>query len=221
MVDLAGPNLLDMLAPATRKWLASLGRRESYSDGELIHSRGDAKPTMGIVIAGRARMVRIRHSGAESFVSLIYPGQHFGDILMSEHVPRTHSMIAVGKVMIDHYNAPAFDQIIARHDVLLVLYRIAGVRLGRALAMIDDLRTLPRVGHLAKLLLTLAPTADTQGNIACVQEDLAGLLGVSPMTLAKALSKLRREGLVETGYRRVRISNTKALRGWLRALEPD
>ena len=82
MVDLAGPSLLAMLTPPSRKWLATLGRRQTYRDGELIHSRGDANPTMGIVIEGQLRMVRMRHSGAESFVSLINPGQHFADVLM-------------------------------------------------------------------------------------------------------------------------------------------
>ena len=221
MVDLAGPSLLAMLTPPSRKWLATLGRRQTYRDGELIHSRGDANPTMGIVIEGRARMVRMRHSGAESFVSMINPGQHYADVLMFQRDARTHSAIAVGKVSIDHYDSAAFDQILARNDVLLALYQIAGARLVQALAMIDDLRTLPREVHLAKLLLALAPTADAQGKIASIQEDLAGLLGVSPMTLAKALGKLKRAGLIETGYRHVRILDPNALRVWLRGHEPD
>ena len=221
MVDLAGPNLLELLAPPSRQWLAALARREKYSDGELIHSRGDTDPAMGIVIGGRIRMVHMRQRGAVSFVSLLYPGQHFGDILMFDCEPRTHSVIAVGNTIIDHYDAKPFDLVMARPDVLAALYRAAGVRLGRALAMIDDLRTLPREGHLAKLLLALAPTADAHGKIACIQEDLAGILGVSPMTLAKALGKLKRERLVETGYRHVRITDIGALRAWLSALELD
>ena len=221
MVDLAGPNLLELLAPPSRKWLTTLARRERYTDGELIHARGDTDPTMCIVIEGRVRMIRMRQGGAESFVSQIYPGQHFADILMFDSTPRTHSAIAVGDTIIDHYDAKAFDLIMARPDVLAALYRITGVRLGRALSMVDDLRTLPREGHLAKLLLVLAPTADAQGKIACIQEDLAGILGVSPMTLAKALGKLKQARLVETGYRHIRITDIGALRAWLNALELD
>ena len=152
---------------------------------------------------------------------MIKPGQHFGDILMLESELRTHNAIAVGDVTIDHYDAAAFAQLMARNEVLVALYKIAGLRLGRALAMVDDLRTVPREGHLAKLLLSLAPTADAQGKIACVQEDLAGILGASPMTLAKALTKLRNDGLIETGYRYVRILDQRGLRRWLRALELD
>lgn len=221
MVDLAGPNLLELLAPPSRQWLSTLARREKYSDGKLVHSRGDTEPAMGIVIEGRVRMFRMRRQGAESFVSLIYPGQHYGDILMFDSEPRTHSLIAVGDTIIDHYDAKAFGLVTARPEVLLALYRVAGVRLGRALAMIDDLRTLPREGHLAKLFLALAPTADAQGKIDCIQEDLAGILGVTSMTLAKALGKLKREGLVETGYRHIRITDIGALRAWVSALELD
>ena len=104
MVDLAGPNLLELLAPPSRQWLSTLARREKYSDGKLVHSRGDTEPAMGIVIEGRVRMFRMRRQGAESFVSLIYPGQHYGDILMFDSDPRTHSLIAVGDTIIDHYD---------------------------------------------------------------------------------------------------------------------
>ena len=166
-------------------------------------------------------MFQLRRHGAESLVSLIYPGQHFGDILMFDSEPRTHSVVTVGDTIIDHYDAKAFGLVTAHPEVLLTLYRVAGVRLGRALAMIDDLRTLPREGHLAKLFLALAPTADAQGKIDCIQEDLAGILGVTSMTLAKALGKLKRVGLVETGYRHIRITDIGALRAWVSALELD
>lgn len=176
---------------------------------------------MCIVICGRVRLVRVRSNGAESFVSTINPGQHFADVLMLGREVRTHNAMAVGEVTIDHYDVAAFNQILTRNDVLLALYRITGLRMARALAMIDDLRTLPREAHLAKLLVTLAPTADSSGKIACVQEDLAGILGVSSMTLAKALATLKRAGLIETGYRYVRICDAKALRAWLRQHESE
>ena len=38
---------------------------------------------------------------------------------------------------------------------------------------------------------------------------------------AKSLALLKREGLVETGYRQIRVPDRARLRRWLSAQEPD
>lgn len=221
MVNLSGPVLLDLLTPATRAWMETLGKRRDYADGELVHARGDAEPSMDVVISGSIKLVRLRQDGSQSFVSRIGPGQHVADILMLERQSRTHNAVASGAVTIDHYDWKAFEQLIARTEILLALYRIAGIRLNAAIAMVDDLRTLSREAHLAKLLLTVTSSKGTGDAVGVVQEDLAAVLGVSAMTLAKSLALLKREGLVETGYRQIRVPDRARLRRWLSAQEPD
>jgi CRP/FNR family transcriptional regulator, cyclic AMP receptor protein len=221
LVDLSGPVLLDLLTPPTRAWMASLARRREYADGELVHARGDAMPTMEVVISGSMKLVRLRQDGSLSFVTMVGPGQHVADVLMLGSEPRTHNAVAVGTVTIDHYDHDAFQELVARPEVLLALYRIAGIRLNAAIAMIDDLRTLSREAHLAKLLLTFTSGSAADQAIGVVQEDLASILGISAMTLAKSLALFKSEGLIETGYRQVRVTDRKRLRQWLAAHEPD
>jgi CRP/FNR family transcriptional regulator, cyclic AMP receptor protein len=221
LVDLSGPSLLDLLTPSTREWMAGLARRREYADGELVHARGDREASMYVVVRGAIRLVRIRRDGSQSFISKIGPGQHVADILLLANLPRTHTALAVGAVTIDHYDRAAFDQLIERHEVLLALYRIAGTRLGAALTMVDDLRTLSREAHLAKLLLAVTSNAKTGDALGVVQEDLASILGVSAMTVAKSLALLKGLGLIETGYRQVRVPDRARLRQWLAAQEPD
>jgi CRP/FNR family cyclic AMP-dependent transcriptional regulator len=74
---------------------------------------------------------------------------------------------------------------------------------------------------LAKLLLTLTSNAAAGDAVGVVQEDLASILGVSAMTLAKSLARLKREGLIETGYRQVRVPDRARLKRWLASQEPD
>ncbi len=221
MVNLSGPVLLDLIAPATRAWMAALARRRDYADGEQLHARGDRNPTMDVVISGSIRLVRLRQDGSQSFVTMIGPGQHVADILMLGREPRTHNVVASGGATVDHYDLEAFEQLIAQPEVLLALYRVAGIRLNAAIAMVDDLRTLSREAHLAKLLLTLTSNTAAGDAVEAVQEDLASILGVSAMTLAKSLALLKREGLIETGYRQVRVSDRKRLKQWLATQEPD
>lgn len=221
MISLAGHALLDLLSEPDRNWLASVGVRRSYDDGEMIHHRGDGDTSMCVVIAGEVRLTRLHASGTQTLVSLIVPGQHFGDVLFHTQRQRTHNALAVGRVQIDHYDEPAYRRVLDNPAVLRALHQINAMRLTRALAMLDDIRGLSTEAHLAKILLALGAEDQSGGGIDCVQEDLAGLLGTSVMTLSKSLATLKREGLIETGYRTIRIIDRKRMSAWLAAHSPE
>lgn len=216
MIALAGEVLLNLLSPPARAWLARLGHRRSYADGELIHNRGDNAQAMGIVIKGQVKLVRLLANGSHTFVSMIREGQHYGDIVMLGQRRRSHDAVAVGDVEVDHYDGVAFDQILANHEVVRALYRVTALRLSGSIAMSDDLRSLPRDVHLAKILLSIWQREGGRTVFASTQEDLASLLGTSVMSLSKHLARLKRAGLIETGYRLVRIVDPDMLRAWLR-----
>ena len=42
------------------------------------------------------------------------------------------------------------------------------------------------------------------------------MVGVTTMTLSKSLARLRDEGLIETGYRKIRVTNSEVLKAWLK-----
>lgn len=221
MVDLAGPSLLEAVSPQTGEWMASLARRCSYGDGEYIHVRGDTNTTMDVVIEGQIRLVRLRPDGTETIATTINPGQHMADTLMLGNFHRSHTAIAVGNTVIDHYSKAAFAQLTQNNEVLLALYRIAAFRLAMAISTADDLRSLSRHTHLGKMLYAISAKAGSGEWFDIVQEDLASLLGVSAMTIAKSLSKLKQEGLIETGYRKIRVLDRSALKVWVDREQAD
>jgi CRP-like cAMP-binding protein len=214
MPDLAGPSLLAILSSPDREWLAKQGRRRAFADGAVVHERGDPDPEMAIVISGKVRLVRLRYNGQEGMMTSVGPGQHFADVLMFGRRTRTHRGIAVGATELDLYDQAAFDRILERPQIVHALYRVTAARLLGAIAMLDDVRSLAPEAHLAKLLLHLQGRSTGEW-IACVQDDLAGLLGVTTMTVAKSLRVLREDGLIETGYRRVKVLDPARLRAWL------
>lgn len=221
MVDLAGPALLKAVSPETGAWMAGLARRCNYADGEFLHVRGDTNTTMDVVIEGQIRLVRLRPDGTETIATTINPGQHIADIVMLGDFHRSHTAVAVGRAVVDHYNKAAFAQLIENHEVLLALYKIACFRLAMTISTVDDLRSLSREAHLGKVLYAVSAKAGCGEWFDIVQEDLASLLGVSAMTIAKSLTKLKKEGLIETGYRKIRVPNRKALKAWVDREQAD
>lgn len=221
MVGATDLNLLNMLSQEACDWLARRGTRLAYRDGELIHSRGDRNAQMGIVIAGAVRLGRLRKDGGRTFTGLVTAGQHFGDVLMAQDRPRTHDAIAAGSTEIDYYDRKRFMEILDNLEILRALYLITAGRLGQTMAMHEDLRGLSREAHLAKILLQQWAQGGKKKALSVIQDDLAALIGVTPMTLSKGIAKLKRTGLIETGYRQIRILDPIGLKAWLQERSGD
>lgn len=217
MSAISGEVLFDLLSPEAREWMASQGKRRSYEDGSFIHNRGDEQPAMGVVIQGKVRLFQLRPNGAQTFVSMVRPGSHYGDIILFMGKRRTHHAVAVGQTVVDHYCPVAFAKLLKNIDIVQALYRITAGRLGQSMAMSDDLRVLPRDVHVGKILLGQWRRRGDSDWIAMVQEDLAGLVGITTMTLSKSLARLRSAGLIETGYRKIRVCDAEALKAWIKS----
>ena len=209
--------LFDLLSPQSREWLASQGQRKTYEDGSFVHSRGDSDAAMGVVISGQVRLFQLRPNGTHTFVSMVLPGAHYGDILLFAGKQRTHDAVAIGPTVVDHYGPAAFAKLLEQPEIIRALYKITAIRLGRSMAMSDDLRVLPRDAHLAKILLNQWRLRGDSDWISAIQEDLAGMVGVTTMTLSKSLAQLRDAGLIETGYRKIKLLDPDALKVWLKA----
>ncbi len=221
MSDFGIPALTGLLAPEELAWLASLGKRQSYADGETIHEQGNPNPGMGIVVSGQMKMIKHRANGQIILETMLYPGQLYGDIPTLFQTRHTHGAIAVGETVIDYYPGPEFRQLLEHPGILRALYQVICFRHFRAIELLDDMRLLPTEVRLAKLLAGMLSKADATGRIECLQEDLANLIGVTSVTLAKAFSALKREQLVETGYRHVRVPDPDSLRLWLAERDPQ
>lgn len=195
--------------------MAGVAQRRQYADGEFIHMRGDNPATMGLVISGHIRIGRVNADGSQIYVGKLGPGQHYGDAAHISGSKRLHDAVAVGAVEIDHFDAEAFERLLGNPEVLLALYKVTANSLTGAMAMSDDLRSMKPEAHLAKILLQQSARNNDAGIIKILQEELAAILGVSTMTLGKAISKLRKLGLIETGYGKIRIIDRATMREWL------
>jgi CRP-like cAMP-binding protein len=215
MTDFGVSALLDLLTDEEAEILFSLARRQAYADGETIHEQGDPSGGMSIVIAGQVKLVKRQPNGSQVLLATVNPGQNYGEVAGYPFIGRTHTSIAVGETVIDDISPTDFQTLLEHPGILRHLYDIAIYRLGHAVEMLDDMRALRMEARLAKLLLGMIGQKDTSSRIECLQEDLANVLGVSGMTLAKALAVLREAGLVTTGYRQILVPDVSRLRQWV------
>lgn len=210
------PSFMESLPPRLRDQIAGAGTHMRYGDGELIHSRGDAKPGVSIVVSGAVQMGVHGADGAFVITSYLGAGQHFGEFTIFAGLPRTHDAIASGPAVVNQIKAEAFARLYdSEPEISRVLLSTTLIRLHGLLEIMDALRRLPMRERTAKILLVLMQTAGGSERFECRQSDLAFTLGVSRTSLSTALRQLGQLGLIETGYGEIRLPDPDRLRAWV------
>ena len=219
MADLLefGTTPFDELLPARlRELIANLSVTREYSDGELVHGRGDNKPGLSIVRTGAVRMCNFGADGTAVTTAVLGPGQVFGEFTLLTDLPRTHDAIAVGTTAVDQLSRPAFDRAVRREPELIrILAASTADRLHAVLELLDDFRRLPLPVLTAKVLLGMSSAPTTKAAVECTQSDLSTTLGVSRVSIGKVLKTLQSEGLIEQQYGRIEIPSRSRLESWI------
>lgn len=203
-----------MLSADEMALITSRATRRKYRDGEIVHERGDDRPALGVVVAGKIKLTYPCRDGQENFSGLIHTGQNFGDAVLLHSGRRSHRAVAIGETIIDHLDRQVFEDLLDHPAILRAFYRVATFRLKVVLDMLDDMRTLTPEVRLAKLIVYMHASHGSE-RLDFLQEDFAGMLGVSSVTLAKSLRQLEQRGLVEAGYRHIRVVDPPALIRWV------
>lgn len=214
--DLGAPRLSERLCAADIDYLRQLGTRGEYRDGQLVHSRGDATDSVGLVLKGAVQVGRRRRDGRQIIVHVAGEGDVFGPLMdAGEHMIRTHDAVAVGDTEIAHLEQSVVEgAFAARPSIMRGFLSIYSARVRLLAQLHDDARLLPPVVRVGKLLLQLA-AAEAGPLIQCRQEELMRVLGVSSVTLSAALKSLVTEGWIATGYRSIRIVDHAGLSAWV------
>lgn len=208
--------LRDYLPDAVYREACARAQRKKFSAGKSLHARGDGSPRLCIVADGAVRLGRVRPDGSFNLVSVLGPGGHFGDVGL-QRAAYTHDGYALGDCEILVIDAVTLENLL-RHQpgFALGLWRCNTARLNALLELYDDARTLGVAARLAKVIYVHMGRGEISNGVACRQRDLAELIGVSEVSIGNALKELEAAGLVEPGYRCVKVPDKAALKAWLR-----
>ncbi|MEO1151786.1 MAG: Crp/Fnr family transcriptional regulator [Pseudomonadota bacterium] len=214
-LDFRVGTLLDYLPEQTYRAVCEKAHRKTFSDGNMLHLRGDRSPRLCIVANGTVRLGRFHPDGSFNLVTELGVGGHFGDIGL-QHAAYTHDGIAVGDCEIYVIEADVLDELLrSQPGFALGIWRCNTARLNAVLELYDDALTLGVTARLAKVIHIHVGCGALADGVACRQRDFAELLGVTEVSIGNALKDLEKAGLVETGYRCVRVPDTAKLEAWL------
>jgi CRP/FNR family cyclic AMP-dependent transcriptional regulator len=196
--------------------LSEAGHPRRYARHARVFCEGDHSDFVLVVVEGRLKLVVTTVEGGESVLGIRGPGALVGELAAFHRGPRMATAVALEPLVTRVVAADEFRALVA--DQPEVGLELIGVLIGR-LREADRRRlefgnydTLSRVARLLGDLATdQASSASDPREVRLSQAEVAGLVGASRESVARALGLLRTRGLVTTGRGTIMILDSDAL----------
>jgi len=205
---------------AQREALLGAAELTHWRRGAMLFRQGDPVTVAGSGLYGLARgMVKastLRHDGREAILSVIEPGNWFGELSLIDGSPRTHDATALTALDLLVVPQEAFAELMQDVVFANAMTALLAARVRFLYALMEDATLRDLRARVARRLCTLARGDATQSpqardRVMLSQEALAMMLGVTRQTLSGELNALAREGMISLGYGKIEIMSFDAL----------
>lgn len=205
---LARVPLFSGVEPATLELLAHSLQRRAVRAGKPIFRQDDPGSSLFVIDTGVVKVQRTSPEGKEVILTILGPGDFFGELALLDGEPRSADAIAKEDCTL---------LVLERDDFLAFLDREPGVatrllaalsrRLRRTDQLVQDAAFLDVPARLARALLHLADSPEASRGLT--QSELAAMVGASRESVNRWLQFYRRRGIIDSAT------------GSIRVLEPD
>ena len=181
---------------------------------------GDPSDHVLLITAGQVKISAAQEAGGETVLAVRGPDDLVGELSAIDHEPRSATATAVTAVEAVVVTANAFRAVLSEHpDAALNLLRTVIARLRAADRQRVEFGSQATLARLARRLVELTeahghrqPDGAVVIDLPMTQEELAGWVGSSRESVARALRALRAAGVVATARRGVTVLDENQLR---------
>ena len=182
------------------RMLVTVVTRRSAPRASLIMAAGDPTDSLYIVISGRLKVMMGDAEGKEVILSIIGPGEFFGEMGLIDDSPRSASVVAIEPCELLSLSRRDFKKCMAENfemtqNVMRGLVR----RLREADRKIGSLALLDVYGRVARLLLDMAENVDGEKIVTkrLPKQDIAKMIGASREMVSRVMKDLQTGGYIE------------------------
>lgn len=199
-----------------RRRLLDHGRSRPFVKGELIQQRGDTGREFWHIQSGSVQIGRYSVDGKLNIFAVLGPGESFGEQAFLGEFPRMVDAIAGSDTILIRIGEAELQAAIASDArVARILLKAMAHMVQQAFDLIEAGRNLSTVERVTQALLRLCDDGAHDCMVDVTQQELADLVGVSRVSLGKALTRLEAVGLIERCYGRINVRDRNALDGSL------
>jgi CRP/FNR family transcriptional regulator, cyclic AMP receptor protein len=197
--------------------LADGSRLRQLDRGEVLLLEGSVPTSLYVVVDGLLRVFVTSLDGTEPTLTIMFPGDHVGELGVLHNTPRSASVGAMRATTLVEVPGTVFHAAY-RNDgaISRVIVEHLANRLRQTSTRLCDLTLLDLGARLAKHLLDgMVVTPDEASpfvNLAITQAELGQLIGGARQTINQLLAELEAEGIVTVVGRRVEVLDVARLR---------
>jgi CRP/FNR family cyclic AMP-dependent transcriptional regulator len=183
------------------RMLVTVVSRRSAPRGSVIMAAGDQIDSLYIVISGRLKVMMSDADGKEVILSLIGPGEFFGEMGLIDDSPRSASVVAIEPCELIAITKREFNKCLADNfEMAMGVMRGLVRRLREADRKIGSLALLDVYGRVARLLLDMSEEVNGQRVVTkrLPKQDIAKMIGASREMVSRVMKDLQMGGYIET-----------------------
>src|SRR5213592_913932 len=182
------------------RMLTTMVTRKSVSRSTTVMAGGDATDSLYIVLSGRLKVMMSDSEGKEVILSILGPGEFFGEMGLIDDEPRSASVVTIEACELLSITKRDFKRCLAENfEMAMAVMRGLVKRLREADRKIGSLALMDVYGRVARLLLEMAETVDGQKIVTrkLAKQDIAKMIGASREMVSRVMKDLQSGGYIE------------------------
>ena len=180
--------------------LATTVMRKSAPRSNTIMAGGDPTDSLYIVLSGRLKVMMSDSDGKEVILSILGPGEFFGEMGLIDEEPRSASVVTIEPCELLQLAKRDFNKCLAENfEMAMAVMRGLVRRLREADRKIGSLALLDVYGRVARLLLDMAETVNGEKLVTkrLPKQDIAKMIGASREMVSRVMKDLQTGGYIE------------------------
>ena len=183
--------------------IAAVAKTRRYAKDDVVFHADESGDVFCLIKEGQVKVTMISPEGKEIILSLLGPGEFFGEMALIEDEPRSATVVATEVLELVTIWRSDFLQILAENFSITkkVLMEMSH-RLRNASNRIESLATMDVYGRLARFFLDLAREQGKSldnGYVAVTRpthQAIANMIGTSRETVSRLIHDLMRQNLL-------------------------
>ena len=182
------------------RMLTTMVTRRSAARSTTIMAGGDATDSLYIVLSGRLKVMMSDSDGKEVILSILGPGEFFGEMGLIDDEPRSASVVTIEPCELLSISKRDFKKcLLENSEMSMAVMRGLVRRLREADRKIGSLALLDVYGRVARLLLDMSENVDGEKVVTkrLPKQDIAKMIGASREMVSRVMKDLQTGGYIE------------------------
>lgn len=211
-------NLFNTMTPEDMESISEMVVDNQVKKKQPIYLAGDPSENLYFLKEGRVKITRMDESGKEFTLTLLEPGEIFGELGLFDESPRETTATALEDSVICMMKRRDFEHYASnKPELSFKLSKLMGLRLRQIENRIEELLFRDVPSRLAGLLLRLVdqhPRKTKYGtriNINLSQQEIANLIGATREMTSMVLNSFKKDGLINVESKYIHVIDRKRL----------